>query len=180
MSLEAEEWTPVAVPEIIWAFLKAEAHKFELQSAGELITHPNFDDAAENEKRVELVCRINRDKILGHIPSDTSWFKVEFLQNPHLHQLLFIGSGEWISDKDRNEFGLLPKRWPHLELKKHPSEWPPTILWGHSKAGPFTILEGNHRYLAVAFLEQKPEVKLAVYVGLSNAPCVWHRPDQNF
>ncbi|HEY6641085.1 MAG TPA: hypothetical protein VIZ63_02995 [Povalibacter sp.] len=178
MPLAEEHWSSASYDDVVLAFLEAEWGKYpepiRTQCAG-LIVSPSLSSERENRIRAKFLWAL-REPLLTHVPGDTRWFAVTHLRRQHFPELHAINHPAWTSPNDRNELLNVACRRPE-RLKSEPSAWAPPILWGHQKSGPFTILEGNHRLTALAGSIDPPEFSLAVYVGLSDGKCLWHRPD---
>ncbi len=161
--LAEQTWDKVTISRVYHAFLKSEFDRC-VQTWGHLaiankalIDAPNFEDESENCKRAFLLCF--RAPLLFRIPSSTIWYKVVSLKESHLNELLVIGRCGWDDGADRNELLNVAKRKPD-KLRSVPSEWTIPILWGHAKEGPLTIIEGNHRLVAYAALQTRPELSI--------------------
>ena len=174
-TLSSQNWSPVAVEEVDWAFLYAEADRASLSRKSPILATPNFTDLEECVHRRELLFKI-RAPLLNKIPQSTQWYRVKFLTETHLDELLVIGRCGWDSHTDSNELALVAKRTPQ-KLIANPDSWYPLILWGHSQSGPFTILEGNHRLIAYACQKASTHLSSAIFIGISEQPCVFHLPD---
>jgi hypothetical protein len=176
--LADQEWRRVNVHTVHHAFARAEWQKLPLARPEErhLIDAPNLNNADENRRRREILYSL-RKPLFDKVPSNTEWYEVEYLERAHLDQLLVIGRCDWDDATDKNELLKVAGRKKYA-LEKPPAEWAEPVLWGHSKAGPFTILEGNHRLVAYAGAPSPPELKIAVYIGLSRDRCFWHLRDK--
>jgi len=173
--LEDQVLTPVSYDEFVWSFLCAESHKLQLQRESCIIVAPNFNDPRENRQRTELLDSI-RGKLVQRIPRSTRWFRLQYLHPAHFQHLRVIGRCGWDNCNDQNELLSVCRRMP-IDLESAPDHWPPLILWGHSHTGPLTIFEGNHRLVACARSAQVTRITAAVFVGLSDDPCIFHMPD---
>lgn len=180
LPLSKQKWEKVTIHQVYHAFLKSEFEKC-IQTFGqhavankELIDNPDFDNESQNCKRSFLLCF--RAPLLVQIPCSTVWYKVSSLSQSHINELIVIGRCGWDDDNDHNELVNVAKRKAE-KLNSSPAEWTTPILWGHTEEGPFTIIEGNHRLVAYASLQNRPELNISVYVGLSNEYCFWHLPD---
>jgi len=179
--LEDEDWTPSSHDAVVLAFLKGEWSRWRLADRGDirLITEPDLTDATQNLTRRRLLQSV-RSVILERIPADTIWFEVRQLNARHFWQLHNIHRSDWSRHTDTNE--LLKTAHVRPETLRQESgswgSWRP-ILWGHNRGGPFTIIEGNHRLnaLAGAAPARQENVRMVTYVGISDRPCEWHRPD---
>ena len=179
--LSDENWSAVSVDEAWHAFLKTEWDKWSPLTQWvdrRLVMEPNIDDLVENRLRASLIAAL-RGPLLQRLPTDTQWFKVNFLRDEHLPELRVIGRCGLDSPADENEVLEVAKRRPRPLIKTQMPLWEPPMLWGHSKAGPFTILEGNHRLIAYAGSQRRAAaLAMPCYVGLSSQPCYWHLADQ--
>ena len=177
-SLAKQRWQKVSVHHMHLAFLSAEFGRINGTTPGDakLIAEPDLDDAAQNERRLHLLCT-RRGRLLQQVPKDTEWYEVRYLERRHLHQLRAINHRHWRSAADDgNELLKVAKRM-RVRLLLPPPEWAPPILWGHTRKGPLTILEGNTRLVAYAAIHRQLRLRVRVYVGLSAEPCCWHVPD---
>ncbi len=170
-------WKRVTVDVVHLAFLRAEWHKIPLARATprSLIDTPTLTNPQENMRRRDLLYS-RREPLMNRIPRDTAWHEVRYVERAHLSDLRVIGRCSWDSAQDRNELMAVAKRKP-LILETPPEQWNEPILWGHSQAGPFTILEGNNRLVAYAGMNEPPDLKIQVYVGISRNRCYWHLRD---
>ncbi len=180
MALSEQQWTSVAMHEPFLAFLRAEWDKWSAITRwvdSRLVSHANTSDNAENILRVHLLSAV-RGPLLQHLPQDTQWFEVKWLQDEHLEELRVIARCGWDDPADKNEVLKVGARRPQ-QLSKDIASWDPPLIWGHSKAGPFTILEGNNRLTAyVTTVKRSAGLRLRCYVGLSVNPCIWHLADE--
>lgn len=182
MPLANETWTTVSVHEVHLAFLQSEREAFSrlLDPAGlQLIDGPDLTNREQNALRMRLLYA-RRAPVLGEIPPDTTWHRVEFLRDAHVGELRVIRCGEWIDEEhapvdDRTLARI--SAWRPAELEGSPGQWNHLILWGHNTEGPFTILEGNHRLIAYSSEAERPPFALPVYVGISESNCAYHEGD---
>jgi hypothetical protein len=160
------------------AFLTAEFDEISGIAPGDanLVTVPDLVDAAQNERRRQLLYS-RRGPLLDQVPGSTEWFEVRYLERGHLHQLRAINHRHWTRPGvDNNEVLKVAHRM-RIPLLRQPTDWAPPILWGHTRNGPFTVLEGNNRFVAYAAVRHQIALRVRVYVGLSAEPCCWHTPD---
>jgi hypothetical protein len=141
----------------------------------QILEDPDFGDESQNEARSSLLA-FGRNGLLSQIPQSTVWYRVSSLRESHFDELRVIGRCGWDDVGDENELLNVAKRRSET-LTSNPSDWVAPILWGHTEEGPFTIMEGNHRLVAYASLQNRPELNIFVYVGLSDEWCYWHLPD---
>ena len=176
-------------------FLRGEAHKFEKLTgdACRLIRAYEPQNPKDNLGRCILLSA-KRGGLFDGIPPDTRWYRVEYLRNEHLDELLVMRESNWNSESDQNELRKvasrkkIPRRSApgdrgdrHQILEFYsddPNKWQSPILWGHDKDGPFTILEGTHRLVwYYGDAQAHPDFKNIVHIGLSDRPCYWHIND---
>jgi hypothetical protein len=174
--LASMSWTHVAIHDVVSEFLRAERHNYAHIDPAllALIDQPDLAKPQENHHRLRLLyCR--RANLLGEIPPDTEWYKVENLTDAELDELYAIARCGWDdpAGADKNELRRVARRRPE-PLTKLPTEWPRPILWGHGKGGPFTIMEGNHRLTGYASTIAAPSIEIPILVGLSPTPCYFH------
>ncbi len=179
-SIAKQKWEKVTINQVYHSLLKGEFIRC-IKTFGQhaetnrgIIDNPDFGNESQNCIRAMLLSF--RLPLLYKIPFSTVWYKVVSLNESHLNELIVIGRCEWDSDNDRNELFNVSKR-KKIELLSQPPEWDPPVLWGHTKNGPFTIIEGNHRFVALASVENNIKFNLPCYIGLSTDPCHWHLPD---
>lgn len=182
MTLADEKWTDCSIYEMHAAFLKAENYKLTgaPQELLDLVRTPDLTSPPENARRMRLLYLI-RAKLLGELPPDTRWHRVQSLRlADHIDELRVIRSSDWI-DKDAapSDDRRLARvaAWQAKEMTDAPESWEPPILWGHTRRGPFTVVEGNNRLTALAYNQPRSTLALTVYVGLSEQPCLWHEGD---
>jgi hypothetical protein len=178
-SLAGQSWERATIDQMHLAFLAAEFRRIDGTTSGDtaLITTPDLDDGAQNQRRRELLYR-RREGLLKHVPESTEWFEVRYLERGHLHQVRAIDHRFWTRPGlDENEILKVARRM-RIPLLLDPASWAPPILWGHTRKGPFTVLEGNTRLTAYAALRQRIRLHVPVFVGLSPDSCRWHLPDR--
>lgn len=194
-SLAVEDWFEVPFDDVVLAFLRGEAHRFEKLTDDACRLIRTYDPQSKRDKLGRcILLSTRRGGLFDGIPPDTRWYRVEYLRNDHLDELLVMREPNWIDETDRNALGdvairkMIPRRPAptdrgdtHSILEYYsddPEQWQSPILWGHSNAGPFTILEGTHRF-AWYYREAKayPDFKNVAYVGLSDRLSHWHLPD---
>ena len=181
--LREETWTPASFDDVAYEWVRGEQHKLpiprdilgRLQTRIEkLLNDPDRQDPLENARRRQLMLLL-RGNLLRWLPPDTNWYRVEFLRDCHIDELLAIGRCGWDSGVDENELRMVTLRWPE-DGQTDPRTWVPPILWGHTTQGPFTILEGNHR-LVFHVRHHVSELQAPVLIGLSSGLCHLHKPD---
>jgi hypothetical protein len=181
MSLAKQKWKEVTINHVYHAFLKGEYDKiFPNQKAQgvqnrAIVEHPDLTDKSQNYKRALLLLNY-RSPLLLRIPCSTVWYEVSSLEEYHLGELRIIGRCGWDDINDQNELLSVADRRSE-NIDSLPIEWNTPILWGHTKEGPFTILEGNHRLVAYASSNHRPQLHIPVYIGLSEDYCFWHLLD---
>jgi hypothetical protein len=170
--LSSERWHAANAAEVVIAFLKAERHRSSryglhlTREQNRLIDSPNLRDQIGNGERLSLLrTSFRRAPLWDAIPSNTEWYRIEYLRYSHLSELLVISDKSWLNFASR-----IPKE------MTEPERWAPPILWAHSKEGPFTVLEGNNRINWVA-AKRYSRLELAVLVGVSPDICSLHWPD---
>lgn len=184
MTLASQSWHPCTVYEMHAAFLRAERHWYVEQKFPpdviRLIDHADTSNLEENAMRVGVLCA-KRRHLIGEIPLDTQWFRVEHLTHGAFGELRVIARCGWDAKPheppDANELTNVAARRPK-PLEVEPAHWGPLILWGHDRAGPFTIVEGNNRLTAYAGAQDAPAFRLPVYVGLSPNLFCFHLEDR--
>ncbi len=177
--LAGKEWTLAPVSEVCLSILRAEWDKVSPVTSWHdrrLIDHPDLDNPYENSLR-RLILGSWREALLRRIPGNTTWYRVRFLQDSDLDQLLVIGSNDWLDSRDQNELRQVALRRPQT-LRSPPSAWEQPVLWSHIKAGPFSIIEGNNRLISYCSTPSLGPLKVECFIGLSLMPCAWHLPDQ--
>jgi hypothetical protein len=180
MMLADEKWTPCSVHEITLSFLRSEWDKWPSISAywdRRLVEDPVSMDAISVNLRASMLWSV-RAMIVGQLPADTTWFKVEHIRRQHFGELRAINHVGFTSPADDNEIEKVALRKPEEIWRGDPPsrDWSP-ILFAHDRGGPFTILEANHRMTALAQPDIEFDIELTAYVGLSRSQCVWHLPD---
>jgi hypothetical protein len=180
MKLTEEKWTSCSVHEVTLSFLRSEWIKWPTVATywdRRLIEEPVSMDSGAINLRALMLWAI-RSALIGQVPQDTKWFKVEHLRKAHLDELLAINHIGFTSATDRNELRKVALRMPNEIWRGAPpsGEWSP-ILWGHDRGSPFTILEANHRMTALAQPDLGFDFEIPAYVGLSQERCIWHLPD---
>jgi len=191
--LSKQKWEQVSIHEVYYTFLKGEfekcfnSFKEYVSYAGQVVVvdkeslkkqileDPDFGDESQNAARSALLA-FGRNALLSQIPQSTVWYKVSSLRESHFDELRVIGRCGWDDAGDDNELLNVAKRKSET-LTSNPSDWVAPILWGHTEEGPFTVIEGNHRLVAYASLQNRPELNILIYVGLSDEWCFWHLPD---
>jgi len=173
--LADQSWAECSVHDVHLAFLRAEWHKISAQADRRLIDQPDLLSQTENQQRAAILYSY-RAPLLQRVPQDTRWYKVSYLKEGHLDEVLVIGHCGWDSQQDRNDLLLVAQRKP-IQLQTQPHTWTEPILWGHTQQGPFTILEGNNRLVAFAGVRPRLSLQLPVFIGLSPSRCLWHLPD---
>jgi len=137
----------------------------------------NFDDVAKNYLRLHALVSI-RARVIGEIPPDTRWNKVQLLVDSDLAKVNVIASEDRVKKAGpTNELLDYAARVPQIKLETDPENWAMPILWGHSQNGPFSIIEGNNRLVAYAQSGRKG-LSIPVCIGISSNLCLWHRPDR--
>jgi hypothetical protein len=181
MALADETWKECSIYEVHAAFLKAESYKLTVSQAGlDLIHKPDLANPLQNAQRMSLLYSF-RAQILGEIPPDTRWHRVDSLRlGEHIGELRVIRSADWIDQHaapadDRSLARVAA--WRAKEMTEAPDRWEAPILWGHSERGPLTIIEGNNRLTALAHNQPSSAAPITIYVGLSDMPCYWHEGD---
>jgi len=181
MSLADEEWAQITIWAMHAVFLRGEWDKHNLSAHANraLVDTPDLERVEENLLRMRfLYIAGGRRLLLGEVPPDTRWYRVEMLRHAHLRELRVIGRCGWDDPRhDRNELEKVADR-RVIELRAPPPEWDPPILWGHDRAGPFTILEGNNRLTAYVG-SNEAGLEILTIIGLSAHPCIWHLEDRN-
>lgn len=174
-----ENWDRCSAQAVVQAFLRAEWDKWpQLHMTGDrgIVDHGDQDDLEQNNLRSSLLWAV-RGPLLQWVPTDTVWFRVQFLRAVHFAQLRVIFCEGWAYPEESNELERVAAR-KSLELRGAISDWDAPVLWGHDSDGPFTILEGNNRLTALAgSAANRQECAIEVYVGLSQQLCRWHFPD---
>ncbi len=173
MALAEKTWTRISVHEFVLEFLRSEEGRLSPGTLPALLNSPDLSNPSDNHQRLRLLYVIRR-WLIGEIPLDTEWYRVDSLTDNELHEIHGIarcGLDE-PNGRDKNELFKVAKRIPE-PLTKHPSTWHNPILWGHDKKGPFTIVDGNHRLRAYASNDQQG-VRIPVIIGLSPTPFFFH------
>ncbi len=177
--LGTEDWQPATQAEVCLAFLRDEWDKVPQVTSWcnrSFIDSPDLNNLSENALR-RLILASWREPLLQRIPGDTAWYRVRFLQDIHLDELLVIASAPWLDlARDRNELRNVAVRRPRV-LGSRSTQWRPPILWSHDRCGPFSILEGNNRLIGYACASGSGPLRVECFVGLSPTACTWHLPD---
>jgi hypothetical protein len=110
-TLACENWQEASFDDIVVAFLRAEAHKYDDLTDREvqLIRTPDTQVHDENLARCHLLAR-KRGGLFAALPPDTRWYRVQYLRNEHLDELLVLRYESWVSDTDLNELGNVASR----------------------------------------------------------------------
>lgn len=173
MSLAEKTWTRVSIHKVVLEFLRSEEQRIPPGPLAAVLNSPNLSDANENHQRLRWLYVIRR-WLIGEIPPDTVWYRVDNLTDSELNELYGIARCGLDDPKgvDKNELFNVAKRMPE-PLRQPPSSWKMPILWGHTKTGPFTIVEGNHRLRAYVSSNQTG-ISIPVLIGLSTTPFFFH------
>jgi hypothetical protein len=184
-----------SLDKIVHAWLRAEwsKHDYNKDFAGmkkRLIDHPNFDDAADNDTRIELL-RMHRANMLDPLPLDTVWYTGQ-LEPTDLDRLHVVASGDWLPISNntytiRDTVSNAGSTFEHAEWISEIYATLPNplidakfITVASAESSPLTIIEGNHRGSALIkyYLEhsQRERVTQDFFVGISPAMknYIWH------
>jgi hypothetical protein len=155
MAFADMNWTAISIHCVVLEFLRAEREKhFSFYPPWlPLIDNPNPNDPMENHRRLRL-SYLKRAIFMFEIPPDTQWYEVHSLTENEADEL-------------------------YVAARYNP-QWDAAGNKLDKVAGPFTIVEGNHRMLAWAHANPRPQLNISVYVGLSPSYCCWHFADPVF
>lgn len=187
---------PITEDEVIAEFLKSDFDDPVFldyqQSMQKIITHPNFEDPAENAKRRALLF-LRHMALWKEIPPDTQWFRVD-LKESDLEHIRVFPRAQWRKLAGKN-FSIT-EIVENLQARRHLLDAPflskidslsdrlrrdcpdfgALILLGLDGHRPLAILDGNHRLVAAILASPRCVQKLTFICGLSPRmkECCWY------
>jgi O-antigen/teichoic acid export membrane protein len=185
----------VSEDEVIAEFLKSEfnnsAFRMYQDSMRRIVTTPNLDDPAENEKRRALLF-IRHLALWKELPAGTQWYEVEVGEGD-LSQIRVFPRAQWLN-LARGNFSITEVA-ERMRIRQSVEESPflskianigerlqdeqdlgTVLLIGTSESDPLTILDGNHRMVAAMLATPRRVQKLRFLCGLSPKmkECCWY------
>lgn len=189
--------------EVISEFLRSEFHHPEFRAYRqrflEVVTHPDLNNAQDNELRRALLYR-RRGRLWRELPPDTEWWEVE-LQSSDLRRIrifprsqwrrhasrtyYFLDTAErirsWILSRSSNAFiAKLLSLSAELAETDGKDKRSAVLLIGLDERSPLTIIEGNHRMTAAALVSPLDvHVRFRFFCGFSPKMmnCCWYQTD---
>jgi O-antigen/teichoic acid export membrane protein len=189
--------------EVIAEFLSNEFHHPEFrayrQRFMEVVTHPDVNNAQDNELRRALLYR-RRGRLWRELPPDTEWWEVE-LQSSDLQRIRIFPRNQWRRHADRTYYFLdtaerirarilssssdafvakLLSLSAQLAESSGSGKRSAVLLIGLDERSPLTIIEGNHRMTAAALVSPLDvHLRFRFFVGFSPKMmnCCWYQTD---
>jgi O-antigen/teichoic acid export membrane protein len=198
----AAQWKPlrlirqVSEDEVIAEFLRSDFGKPVFRQyremLGEIVTSPNLDDAAENEKRRALFF-LRHQALWNELPPGTKWHEVQF-KDEDLGRIRVFPRAQWrkiargnfsitkVAECLRRRRNIIDE--PLLtkidairnRLLADDPVFGPVLLIGTSKDEHLTILDGNHRLVAAMLATPSRVHTLRFLAGISPRmmECCWY------
>jgi hypothetical protein len=198
----AAQWKPlrlirqVSEDEVIAEFLRSDFSKPVFRQyremLGEIVTSPNLDDAAENEKRRALFF-LRHQALWNELPPGTKWHELQ-VKDEDLGRIRVFPRAQWRKIA-RGNFSItkvaecLSRRGNIIDesllikidairnrLLADDPVFGPVLLIGTSKDEHLTILDGNHRLVAAMLATPSRVHTLRFLAGISPRmmECCWY------
>ena len=187
------------------AWLKSEFYRMKDNLSEDqvtLIEAPNFDNAAENAKRENLILNVyGRKPIMDHVPTNIIWYEVE-IEKEDLEKLYLLAIWDWFIDTGRtfklsgvvknlsSGHGHRISNFPpgaadhkvkiDEMLKAMDGNIQDIVMVSSSEDGSFTIIDGTHRSSLLAIKGSLTGTKAYLGVASDLSKCVWAPEWENY
>ena len=186
----------VSEDEVIAEFLKTDFSDLAFREYQEamhpIVTSPNLDDRAENEKRRALFF-IRHLALWNELPLGTEWYELE-VKDEDLAQIRVFPRAQWrkvargnfsitrVAEYMRRRQDTVDGRFKAKidgirdRLLQDDTELGPVVLIGTNEREPLTILDGNHRLVAAMLATPSRVHRLRYLCGISPrmTECCWY------